>query len=123
MQTVWYHHFFRMKDQAIRFQWMFVNPLGKGGYEIHSLESHAVFVKVADLKQGILSSCEQFIEMDKELQFGYVVPGHGKKSKQLAVLSDEDLQEMYKKHKKKREILLWMKQSRKRPRVEQSLHI
>ena len=61
-----------------------INPLGKGGYEIHSLESHAVFVTVADLKQDILSSCEQHIEMDKELQFGYVVPGHGKKGKQLA---------------------------------------
>ena len=86
-----------------------INPLGKGGYEIHSLESHAVFVKVADLKQDILSSCEQYIEMYKELQFGYVVPGHGKKGKQLAVLSDEDLEEMYKKHKKKCEILLWIK--------------
>ena len=97
-----------------------VNPLGKGGYEVLSLESHAVYVEVADLKQDILSGCEQYIEADKDVQFGYVVPGHGKKGKQMVILLDSDLQEMYKRYEKKQEILLWMKQSRKRPRAEVS---
>lgn len=97
-----------------------INPLDKGGFEIHSMKSHDVFVELSDLKQTILSSCEQYIQEDKELQFGYIVPGHGKKGKQLVISSSEDLQGMYKCYNKRGEILLWMKQTRKRPRIEAS---
>ena len=45
----------------------------------------------------------------------YGSPGHGKKGKQLAILLDNDLQEMYRRYEEKTVILLWMKQSRKRP--------
>ena len=83
-----------------------VNPLRKGGYKVLSLESHAVHVEVADLKQDILSGCQQYIEADKDVQFGYVVPGHGKKGKQMIIWLDSDLQGMYKRYEKKQEILL-----------------
>ena len=55
---------------------------GKGGYEVHSLESHGVFSEVSKLKETIVSSCKQ---VGKELQFGYIVTGHGKKGKQIEV--------------------------------------
>ena len=97
-----------------------INPLGKGGNKIVSLESHAVYVEVADLQQDILSGCEQYIEADKDVQFGFILLGHGKKGKQVPILLDSDLQEMYKRYKKKTEILLWLKHSRKRPRSEVS---
>ena len=95
-----------------------INPGGKGGYERHALESHSVFIEISKLKESLLSSCKHYIEKGKELQFGYIVPGHGKKGKQLEVTSNKDLQEMYQRYKKKREIMLWIKQTRKRPRSE-----
>ena len=76
------------------------------------MESHAVYVEVADLKQDILSGCKQFLDTDKDVQFGYVVPGHGKKGKQITILLNSDLQDMYGRYRKKTEILLWMKQLR-----------
>lgn len=97
-----------------------INPLDKGGYEIHSMASHGVFVQVSDLKQTILSSCEQYIQEDIELQFGYILPGHGKKGKQVLISSNEDLQNMYESYKKKKQILLWVKQTKKRPRIDAS---
>ena len=95
-----------------------ISPGGKGGYEIRALESHSVFVEVSKLKESLLCSCKQYIEVGKELQFGYIVPGHGKKGKQLEVTSNKDLLEMYERYKKRHEIMLWMKQSRKRPHSE-----
>lgn len=95
-----------------------INPRGRGGYVMHPLQSHSVFIEVSKSKESILCSCKDYIEEDKELLFGYIVPGHGKKGKQLEVTSDKDLKEMYETYKRKRDIVLWMKHSRKRPRSE-----
>lgn len=91
-----------------------INPLDKGGYEVLAMESRLIFKKVADLKQAILSSFDQYLQ---ELQFGYVVPGHGKKGKQLEISTANDLDAMYEIYQKKPEILLWMKQCRKHPKL------
>ena len=95
-----------------------INPLGKAGHVVHALQSHSEFIDVSKLKESILSSCKHYIEEDKELQFGYIEPGHGKNGKQFELTSSGDLKEMYERYKKKRDILLWMKHSRKRPRSE-----
>ena len=95
-----------------------INPLDRGGYEVHSMDSHVIFNQVSDLNQAIDSSCEEYIQKDKGVKFGYVVPGHGKKGKQIEITSKKDLEEMYKIYKKRREILLWMKQSRKCPKLK-----
>ena len=60
-----------------------INPLDRGGYEVHSMDSHVIFNQVSDLNQAIVSSCEEYIQKDKGVKFGYVVPGHGKKGKQI----------------------------------------
>ena len=88
-----------------------INPNGMGGYELHTLDTHETFLHVQDMKESILSNCQEYIEKDKKLQFGYVVPGHGKKGKQLEITSDDDLRGMYPRHKKGTKILLWMKQT------------
>ena len=75
-------------------------------------------MSIAPLKEAVVSCCEEYIEGDKDMQFGYVVPGHGKKGKHIPILSDDDVRDMYKRYEKKNSILLWMKQCRKRPRVE-----
>ena len=70
-----------------------------------------------------MSSCEQYVEdsvdEDKELNFGYIQPGHGKNGKQIDLECDKDLQDMYKVfNKKKNKILLFMKYSKQRSRFE-----
>ena len=75
------------------------------------MESREVFLQVSDLKENILSSCEQYVEEDKELNFGYIQPGHGKNGKQIDLVCDKDLQDMYKVFNK-------MKYSKKRSKVE-----
>ena len=72
-----------------------VSPVGKGGYEVHDLESHVVFTEVSKMKESIVSSCKHYMEVGKELLFGYIVPGHGKKGKQLEVTTNKDLKDMY----------------------------
>ena len=98
-----------------------INPGGKGGHVIHALQSRSVFVEVSKFKESLLSSCKHYFDKDKdkELLCGYMEPGHGKKGKQFEVESNKDLKEMYEMYKKKRDFLLWIKQSKKkRPRSE-----
>ena len=38
---------------------------------------------------------------------GYIIPGHGLKRKQISLLTNEDLDDMYKQYRNKREILIW----------------
>lgn len=88
---------------------------------IHALQSHSSFVEVQNSKKELLSSCKHYFDedKDKELQCGYMEPGHGKKGKQFEVTSNKDLKEMYEMYKRKCDILLWIKQSKKkRPHSE-----
>ena len=72
-----------------------INPFDKGGYEVHAMESQGKFLQVSDLEKSILTNCEDFIEDEKAILFGYIAPGHGKKGKQVPVSSNHDLQDMY----------------------------
>ena len=85
-----------------------INPHGMGGYELHPLDSHEMFSHVQDLKESILTGCQEYIEGDKQLHFGYILPGHGKKGKQIELTSDDELCGMYPRYKGT-EIVLWMK--------------
>ena len=100
-----------------------INPNGKGGYQLQPLDSHKTFERVQELKDCMLTSCHEYIELEKQLHFGYIIPGHGKKGKQIEIMIDDELQEMYSKYKRGMEILLWMKQivSRKRSRTPTEL--
>ena len=64
------------------------------------MESHRVFKEVIKLKKTIVSSCKHYMEDGNELWFGYTVPGHRKKGKQLEVTTNKDLEEMYERYKK-----------------------
>ena len=54
---------------------------------------------------------EEFADLiqGNNIQFGYIVPGHGMKGKQRPIESPEDLTMMSNEYKGKRCILLWMK--------------
>ena len=55
--------------------------------------------------------CEQFSKYIEgyDTEFGYIIPGHGKKGKQASVSNDEELAAMYEKTKKSKLITLWLK--------------
>jgi len=38
---------------------------------------------------------------------GYVEPGHGSKGRKVWVYADSDLRDMYKRHQRKKHVLLW----------------
>lgn len=44
---------------------------------------------------------------DKPEELGYIEPGHGAKGRQRWLVEDKDLEEVYKMHQGKKEILLW----------------
>ena len=45
---------------------------------------------------------------DVDIEFGYVKPGHGTKGRQEWIFSDKDLEQMYKEHIGKTEIMFWV---------------
>lgn len=97
----------------IQKRWLYtrkiINPNGMVGYELHPLDTHETFNHIQDMKEYILTSCQEYIEKDKEFHFGYIKPGHRENGKQLQ--SDDDVHEMYPRFKKVANILLWIKHS------------
>ena len=102
-------------DVDIQKRWLYtvkiINPNGMVGYELHPLDTHETFNHIQDMKEYILTSCQEYIEKDKEFHFGYIKPGHGKNGKQIELQSDDDVHEMYPRFKKVANILLWIKHS------------
>ena len=45
---------------------------------------------------------------DEHIEFGYVKPSHGTKWRQEWIFSEKDLEEMYKEHIGKTEIMFWV---------------
>jgi len=41
------------------------------------------------------------------VEMGYVEPGHGPKGRRVWVYADSDLRDMYKRHQRKKHVLLW----------------
>ena len=102
-------------DVNVQKKWSYtvkvINPNGMGGKKFLPLDSHETFDRIQDIKECILTGCQEYIEKGKQLNFGYIKPGHGKKGKQIDLVSDDDLREMYPRYKKGTNILLWMKHS------------
>ena len=49
--------------------------------------------------------CDQIGDTD-ELEFGYILPGHGAQGKQQWIVEAEDLRDMYEDYKGKKEIIM-----------------
>ena len=52
------------------------------------------------LKDKLFETISKYVK-DYETSFGYIIPGHGMKGKQVAINTDEELVAMYNFHKKK----------------------
>ena len=81
---------------------------------------------ISDLKSELLARFTDRLSGDIEV--GYIQPGHGLRGKQEWLCYDDDIQEMYDLHPRKKSILLWCfkktssdsSASRKRPRSSSS---
>lgn len=64
--------------------------------------------------------CERFSKYMKgyNTEFGYIIPGHGKKGKQVSVSNDEELMAMYEKTNKSKHVIFWLKC---KPRLNKSV--
>ena len=91
-------------DVDIQKRWLYtvkiLNPNRMVGYELHPLDTHETFNHIQDMKEYILTSCQEYIEEHKEFHFGYIKPGHGENGKQIELLSDDDIHEMYPRFKR-----------------------
>ena len=72
-------------DVNVQKKWSYtvkvINPNGMGGKKFLPLDSHETFDRIQDIKECILTGCQEYIEKGKQLNFGYIKPGHGKKRK------------------------------------------
>ena len=56
--------------------------------------------------------------LNDDFQFGFIAPGHVSRGRQVSLKTNSDLEKMYDEHKKRREVVLWLKvvkEQRKRP--------
>ena len=60
----------------------------------------------------------QHYVLNDDFQFGFIAPGHGSRGRQVSLKTNSDLEKMYDEHKKRKEVVLWLKivkEPRKRP--------
>ena len=80
-------------------------PKKKAEYVIQKLHSVTKpFHSIEELKQAIDEAYQEKVSLEN---FGYIEPGRGAKGKQRWLASTEDLEDMYRVHRGKVEILLW----------------
>ena len=80
-------------------------PKKKAEYVIKKLHNITKkFHSIEELKQAINESYREKVSLEN---FGYIEPGRGAKGKQRWLASAEDLEDMYRVHHGKEEILLW----------------
>lgn len=78
-----------------------VNPTKKSDYNVRKLQTTDRFTSVDEIKEKLTAELLFNVK-----QVGYIRPGHGMKGKQLELVSDDDLEDMYMCFKK-RDVLLW----------------
>ena len=86
-----------------------INPNNAGGeLIINDLEIPKLPTSAEEFKAKVCEQFSKYIE-GYDTEFGYIVPGHGKKGKQANIDTDEELEAMCEKTKKSKRIVLWLK--------------
>lgn len=102
-----------------------MNASKKSDYTVVKFSKQGQIETISDLKSELLARFTDRLSGDIEV--GYIQPGHGLRGKQEWLCYDDDIQEMYDLHPRKKSILLWCfkktssdSASRKRPRSSSS---
>ena len=91
-----------------------IDQTRKSRYQVYKFRYTAKFKSLVDLKEELKKSFpDNFLNSSDEL--GYIEPGHDAKGRQHWLKSEEDLDDMYKEHKTKKEIMLWAYDAKKDP--------
>ena len=99
-----------------------MNASKKSDYTVVKFSKQGEIETISELKSELLARFADRLSGDIEV--GYIQPGHGLRGKQEWLCCDDDIQEMYDLHSRKKSILLWCfkktssdsSASRKRPR-------
>ena len=89
------------KPRIYKYSVKLINANRRSQYVVRKLNSTEQFSSILSLKEQLTNQFQEAI-----IDFGYIEPGHGLKGKQVWLVEDADVDEMYT-HFKKREITLW----------------
>lgn len=88
-----------------------INP-NKGGVETRDwCQAQTKFTNISAMRSRLAVDFHECIG-ENEFDFGYIQPGHGIKGRQQSLTKNEDLMTMYELHKRRKQIVLWLKLSR-----------
>ncbi len=96
---------------SLRFSVKIINPRTQGGFTVYKWETENQHDEVDALKNELFEKLEEqgYVSTQDDFKFGFMVPGHGVKGKQLAIDIDEDVSRMYQQYRGRKEIVLWVK--------------
>lgn len=87
-----------------------INP-NKGGVETRDwCQAQTKFTDISAMRSRLAVDFHDCIGENK-FDFGYIQPGHGIKGRQQSLTKNEDLMTMYELHKRRKQIVLWLKLS------------
>ena len=98
-------------NPATKFCIKFINPHNKGGFVVDKWDVDCKYDSADDMKSDLQQKVEDlgYISTQDDFNFGFVIPGHGVKGKQQSIVLDEDVEEMYRQYRGRKEIVLWVK--------------
>ena len=109
-----------------------VNPHKKSDYTMRKWRINKRFRSVLEVQSELTKHFKDSIP-EEAIQLGYIKPGHGAKGRQQWIFTREDLDDMYREHAGKEEIIFWVlgcqgqtraqPSQRKRPRSPSSEEI
>ena len=102
-----------MNVEKITYTIKFINLINQSGFELKQWSNTTKFTDVARLKSHLKADFEMYLEGD-DFQIGYIMPGHGAKGRQVPITYLEDLTSMYSRCSRTKQIVLWVKPSRKK---------
>ena len=85
----------------------------RSGVEVRKWDVNFEFTDVTEMKRRLVNDVCDCLD-GEELTFGYLEPGHGTKGRQVPLLNSGDLSSMYSTHRRRKQIILWVKISKKK---------
>jgi len=88
-----------------------INPSRMSEFKTVNIPGQRYFKSVDGFRRFIAENLPDMPEIEKPdfvtVEMGYVEPGHGSKGRKVWVYADSDLRDMYKRHQRKKHVLLW----------------
>ena len=95
-------------NPATKFYIEFINPHNKGGVVVDKWNVNCKYDSANDMKSDLQQKVEDlgYISSQDDFNLGFVIPGHSVKGKQQSIVLHEDMEEMYRQYRGRKEIVL-----------------